>query len=117
MVVTFTPPDPYAVEVVLPLPNVVPDTGTVEPRLPTAAFPLALFEPLEPLLLPLPLLRLWPPPPLGSGTGLRGRRSVSPSSKQDESAHGGRRGKCICAAGRGEKREGEEMLYWLVALL
>ena len=44
MVVTFTPPDLYAVEVVLPLANVVPDTGTEDLQLPTAAFPLASRE-------------------------------------------------------------------------
>ena len=100
IVVTFTPPDPYAVDVVLPLPNVVPETGTADPRLPagTEALPLA---PLEPLLPPLPALwpPPWPPPPLGWGTGLRGRRGLLQCSVQDESVRGEEKGVGILEEG------------------
>ena len=70
--VTFTPPVPYAVDVVLQLPKVVPEICTVEPRLPTAGVDL-LLVPLELLLelLEEPRPPPLPPPPFGSGRGLR----------------------------------------------
>ena len=88
---------------VFPLPNVVPDTGTVEPRLPAGGEALDELEPLlpevEPLLVldvePLSELEVEPllllvlptlapplcpplpcaPPPFGEGTGVRGRKT------------------------------------------
>ena len=123
IVVTLTSPFPYGVEALNPLPNVVPDTGTVDPREPTGGGEEGLLplEPEEPLLLPEEPLLLpeddssWPvddpfgpddeplepllcpppcpPPPVGSGTGLRGwtRRRASQVSLH-ELAHEERKG-------------------------